>query len=177
MLQHRAMSRQRKQLIPTGGMEDNMVITIASGKGGTGKTTLAVNLAYVLAKRGDNVRLLDCDVEEPNDHLFVEAQPAKHSDVMVPKPVLDEAKCTGCGACAEACNYQAIAVVKGKVLLFNELCHSCGVCAFVCPQNAFHERETKIGAVHETSADSTPFFAYGKLDIGETLAPKVVEAV
>ncbi len=154
-----------------------MVLTIASGKGGTGKTTFAVNLAYALSEKGVSVRLLDCDVEEPNDHLFVKVQPAKRSDVTVPKPVLDQAKCTGCGVCAQACNYKAIAAIKGKVLLFNELCHSCGVCTYVCPEHAFRERETKIGTIEEAAEGSSPFFAYGKLDIGETLAPKVVESV
>ncbi len=154
-----------------------MILTIASGKGGTGKTTFAVNLAYALLKNNDRVRLLDCDVEEPNDHLFVKAHLPKRSDVTVPKPIVDQSKCTGCGACADACNYKAIAVIKGKVLLFNELCHSCGVCTYVCPEHAFRERETTIGTIEETAEDSRPFFAYGKLDIGETLAPKVVEAV
>ena len=100
-----------------------MIITVASGKGGTGKTTFAVNLSYALAQRGENARLLDCDVEEPNDHLFVKPDFTEETDVSVLKPVWQEEKCTGCGKCAEACNYNAIAVVKGKALIFNELCH------------------------------------------------------
>ncbi len=158
-----------------------MILTIASGKGGTGKTTVAVNLAYALARRGETVRLLDADVEEPNDHLFVRPEFAGSAEVTVPKPVWDEAKCTGCGACAKACNYNALAVVKGKVLVFNELCHSCGVCAQVCPEGAFTERETAIGAVRTapaTSAGGAPFlFAQGLLNIGEALAPNVVRGV
>src|SRR6056297_1087265 len=101
-----------------------MVITVASGKGGTGKTTFAVNLSHALASRGENVRLLDCDVEEPNDHLFVEPDFTEEEKITVPKPVWDRARCTGCGKCAEACNYNAIAVINDKVMIFNELCHS-----------------------------------------------------
>ena len=180
-----------------------MIITVASGKGGTGKTTFAVNLAYVLAARGENVRLLDCDVEEPNDHLFVKPDFSAESEVTVLKPVWDEKKCTGCGKCADACNYNAIAVVKGpstplragKVLIFNELCHSCGACTYVCPENALHEEQVCIGKVQAAPGNLSAllppspgygvasrtgkpfFFAHGLLNIGEALAPNVVHAV
>jgi MinD superfamily P-loop ATPase len=176
-----------------------MVITIASGKGGTGKTTFAVNLAYALAQRGENVRLrsnnapvqvrlLDCDVEEPNDHLFVKPDFTEERPVAVPKPVWDRDKCTACGKCAEACNYNAIAVVKDTVLIFNELCHSCGVCSFVCPEGALSEQEFVIGKVQvqmpasgsggQVVPSGAPFFfAHGMLNIGEALAPNVVRSV
>lgn len=151
-----------------------MIITVASGKGGTGKTTFAVNLAYALAGKGENVRLLDCDVEEPNDHLFVKPVFDLETPVTVCKPVWEKAKCNACGKCAEACNYNAIAVVKDKVLVFNELCHSCGVCAYVCPEKALTEKECVIGKVHVSSGNRPFFFAHGILNIGEALAPKVV---
>lgn len=154
-----------------------MVITVASGKGGTGKTTFAVNLAYTLARRGEKVRLLDCDVEEPNDHLFVQANFSEQKPVNVPKPVWDEKKCTVCGKCAELCNYNAIAVVKEKVLIFNELCHSCGVCSYICPENALTEKQTPVGVVQAAPAHEPFFFAHGILNIGEALAPNVVRGV
>jgi MinD superfamily P-loop ATPase len=154
-----------------------MVITVASGKGGTGKTTLAVNLAYALAWRGENVRLLDCDVEEPNDHLFVRPEFTEEKAVTVPKPIWDKSKCTGCGKCAEACNYNAIAVVKGNVLIFSELCHSCGVCSYVCPEDALKERDTVIGKVQAAPSNKPFFFAHGLLNVGEVLAPNLVRAV
>lgn len=162
-----------------------MTITVASGKGGTGKTTFSVNLAYALARREQakpvtercEVRLLDCDVEEPNDHLFVRPVFTEEHAVTVLKPVWDSAKCTGCGKCAAACHYNAIAVVKGKVLIFNELCHSCGACAFVCPEHALTETATAIGSVQAAPANEPFFFAHGTLNLGEALAPKVVEAV
>ncbi|MDD5706390.1 MAG: P-loop NTPase [Kiritimatiellae bacterium] len=157
-----------------------MIIAVASGKGGTGKTTFAVNLAYALAQRGERVRLLDCDVEEPNDHLFVKPGFTEEHDVVVRKPVWDAAKCTACGKCAKACHYNAIALIKGKVLIFNELCHSCGVCSFVCPEGALTERDVAIGTVQAQPDPSkhVPFaFAHGTLNIGEALAPNVVRAV
>ncbi len=154
-----------------------MIITVASGKGGTGKTTFSVNLAYALAKQGKKVRLLDCDVEEPNDHLFVKPEFKEDTVVTVLKPIWDAEKCTGCGKCAEACNYNAIAVVKGKVLIFNELCHSCGACAYVCPEDALHEESACIGKVQDAPNNSPFFFAHGLLNIGEALAPNVVRGV
>ena len=162
-----------------------MVLTIASGKGGTGKTTFAVNLAHALAMRQhgvpvaqrQQVRLLDCDVEEPNDHLFVRPQFTEERPVEVPKPVWDPSKCTGCGKCAAACHYNAIAVVKRKVLIFAELCHSCGVCSYVCPEGALAEQETGIGIVQAAPRQTPFFFAHGLLNIGEALAPNVVRAV
>jgi MinD superfamily P-loop ATPase len=173
--------------------QNGMVITVASGKGGTGKTTFAVNLAYALAAREQTreegerraVRLLDCDVEEPNDHLFVKPTFTEERSVTVPKPVWDKAKCTACGKCAEACNYNAIAVVKGpstplrgaKVLIFNELCHSCGVCSYVCPEGALTEKEAVIGTVQGAPSNEPFFFGHGLLNIGEALAPNVVRAV
>ena len=154
-----------------------MIITVASGKGGTGKTTFAVNLAYALADRGKKVCLLDCDIEEPNDHLFVKPDFSEESDVTVLKPIWTEKKCTGCGKCAEACNYNAIAVVKGKVLIFNELCHSCGACTFVCPEDALREEPVSIGKVQASPENKPFYFAHGLLNIGEALAPNVVQAV
>ncbi|MBN1863939.1 MAG: P-loop NTPase [Victivallales bacterium] len=155
----------------------SVTITVASGKGGTGKTTFSVNLAYALAMRGERVRLLDCDVEEPNDHLFVRPEFTVERPVKVPKPAWDAGKCIGCGKCAEACNYNAIAVVKGKVLIFNELCHSCGVCTYVCPQGALEEKDAVIGTVQAAPGHEPFYFAHGLLNIGEALAPNVVRSV
>lgn len=154
-----------------------MKITVASGKGGTGKTTFSVNLAYALAQRGKKVHLLDCDVEEPNDHLFVSAQFTKSSNVEIPKPFWHSDKCTCCGKCADACRYNAIVAVREKVLIFNELCHSCGACIHVCPNSALTEINVPVGVV-QSAPEATPFaFTQGLLNIGEALAPEVVRAV
>ena len=154
-----------------------MNITIASGKGGTGKTTFAVNLAYFLSETNKNVRLLDGDVEEPNDHLFVPSEDMKEEAVTVLKPELHQDKCTGCGKCVKACTYNALALVKKKILIFNELCHACGACSYVCPTEALIEKPTPLGKVLSSEAtEERPFyFAYGILNIGESLAPAVVK--
>jgi MinD superfamily P-loop ATPase len=154
-----------------------MNIAVASGKGGTGKTTFCVNLAYALADLGKEVRLLDCDVEEPNDHLFVQPQFTEESSVERLKPVWNQAACTACGKCAEACHYNAIALVKKTVLIFNELCHSCGTCSYVCPEKALTETPTAVGIVQAAPQNEPFYFAHGVLNIGEALAPAVVRQV
>lgn len=154
-----------------------MNITIASGKGGTGKTTFAVNLAYYLNGTGNIVSLLDGDVEEPNAHLFVPSENMKEEQVTVLKPKLHPEKCTACRKCVEACGYNALTLVNKKLLLFNELCHACGACSYVCPNAALTEEASPLGKVFfsETAEDRPFYFAYGILDIGESLAPAVVK--
>lgn len=154
-----------------------MKIAVASGKGGTGKTTFCVNLAYALAEHGERVRLIDCDVEEPNDYLFVRPQFETQITVKALRPVCSQDLCTGCGDCAEACKYNAIAVVKGKVLIFKELCHACGLCSLVCPERALTDEPSPIGTLEISSRNKPFFFAHGTLNIGEVMAPAVIRRV
>lgn len=150
-----------------------MIITIASGKGGTGKTTIATNLALSIE---NNVQLLDCDVEEPNAHIFIKPKIIKKKSVVVPVPQIDEDKCTRCGKCAEVCAYNAIAVLSKKVLVFPELCHSCGSCQYFCPTNAITEVDRQIGILEIGIKDNLDFI-HGKLKIGEVIATPVIKEV
>ena len=126
----------------------NLKIAISSGKGGTGKTFIATNIAVVLSREGRSVHYLDCDVEEPNGHLFLKPAIDTEENVYLSVPVrADEEKCTQCGRCVEACNYNAIAMIKNKLLFFPELCHACGACQVVCPVDAIIEEEKKIGVL------------------------------
>src|SRR4030042_7168469 len=115
-----------------------MILSIASGKGGTGKTLVATSLALSLSEQGP-VQLLDCDVEEPNAHILLRPEIDSSEPVTVPVPVVDKEKCTYCGLCSEACVYNAIAVAGRTVLVFRELCHGCGTCSYVCPAGAISE--------------------------------------
>lgn len=155
-----------------------MNIVIASGKGGTGKTTFAVNYAWHLKQHDTaEIVLLDCDVEEPNSHLFLSLDALQPHIVTAPKPDWQEADCTACGKCVAACNYNALALVNEDILVFNELCHSCGTCNYVCPAQAMPEKATAIGEIfYFAKSNKLPFeFAYGLLNIGESLAPKVIQ--
>jgi MinD superfamily P-loop ATPase len=153
-----------------------MKIVVASGKGGTGKTTLAVNLAYFAAKNSSsNVKLFDCDVEAPNANLFVNASFSDESEVTVPRPLCDENLCTGCGRCVEVCRYNALALVKNKILVFDELCHSCGACWNLCPAKALTEKQARIGKIQISEGNQPFYFGQGVLDIGESLAPVIVK--
>lgn len=152
-----------------------MRLVVASGKGGTGKTTVAVNLACVLADNGHTVQYLDCDVEEPNGHIFLKPEITATEPVGIPVPVVDEKTCTGCRKCAEVCQYHAIAVLK-KPLVFAELCHGCGGCALVCPERAIREENRMIGVVETGRADGVAF-VQGRLNVGEPTAPPLIHAV
>jgi len=154
-----------------------MIISVASGKGGTGKTTIAVNLALVLAKdKGNNVRFLDCDVEEPNAHLFLNPVITSSESVEIPVPKIDDKKCNFCGKCAEVCVFNAIAVTKDKVLVFPGLCHGCGACSLFCPEKAISEKGNEIGILEEGTAGPI-HFTHGRLNIGEPMAPPIIKKI
>jgi len=142
-----------------------MKIAIASGKGGTGKTTIATNLAASISQAGMDVQYLDCDAEEPNGDIFLKPEIESSEDVTVGVPEVDPEKCTGCGRCGQLCQYSAIVCVKGKVLVFEELCHSCGGCMAICPEGAITEKQRKIG-VAEFGKSNDMYFGHGKLNIG-----------
>ncbi|HPB82194.1 MAG TPA: P-loop NTPase [Spirochaetota bacterium] len=153
-------------------------IVISSGKGGTGKTFVSTNIARVLEKAGHAVRYLDCDVEEPNGHLFLKPVISKEEDAVVFSPVgIDHEKCTGCGLCEAHCNYNAIAVIKGKALFFQDLCHICGACILVCPENAIVEKDRVIGkALHGTSGSIDVHYAVLKTGEGG-MSPRLIKNV
>ncbi len=155
------------------GME--FKLAIASGKGGTGKTTVAVSLALILAEQGHAVHYLDCDVEEPNGHIFLNPAIAQSEPAGIPVPVIDKQKCTACGQCARICAYNAIAVLK-TALVFPELCHGCGGCALVCPAGAIREQSRAIGVVEQGVAGRIGF-TQGRLNVGEPMAPPLIRAV
>ena len=150
-----------------------MIISCASGKGGTGKTTVATGLALSL---GSGVQLLDCDVEEPNAHIFLKPEIIETETVSIPIPVIDSKKCDYCGECARVCRYNAVAVLKNKVLTFPDLCHGCGGCSLLCPKKAVSETGKKIGVVETGKAGSVDFI-HGKLNVGEILSPPLIRAV
>ncbi len=150
-----------------------MIISVASGKGGTGKTTVATNMASAL---GRGVRLLDCDVEEPNAHLFLNPVLGQAEEVTTFIPEIDDDLCTGCKRCAEICRFRALAVVAGKVLVFPELCHSCGGCIEVCEEGAVLDGSRSLGTV-ESGAAGDVLFSHGRLRVGEAMSPPLIQKV
>ena len=181
-----------------------MIVSVASGKGGTGKTTVAVNLALTLAVEGITpVHFLDCDVEEPNAHLFLRPVLETTEPVELPVPVVNEAKCSGCGTCAQVCAFHAILSLGGRAVVFPELCHGCGGCMQFCPEGAVSEAPKEIGVVEtgwvgvpaaatgaieatgateataatDATETGTIRFVRGRVRIGNVLVPPVVKAV
>jgi len=150
-----------------------MKIAIASGKGGTGKTTLAVNLALSLKSE---VLLLDCDVEAPNTHVFLKGEPIGNRIVTIPSPVVDEAKCNGCGECGDFCAFNAIITFGTVPVISYDMCHGCGGCVRVCPQKALKEFERRIGIIETFQCDRIKLIQ-GRLDVGGALSPPLIRAV
>ncbi|MBF0202862.1 MAG: ATP-binding protein [Desulfamplus sp.] len=168
-----------------------MIISIASGKGGTGKTTVATNLAVSLetggtgkttiatnlaVSLGTGVQLLDCDVEEPNCHLFLNPVIHEKETAYTPVPKIDEAKCTLCRKCVEICRFRAIMVIGKTVLTFPELCHGCGGCMAVCPEKAISETGRELGVVEKGTVDDL-HFAHGIIRVGEAMSPPLIRKV
>lgn len=151
----------------------SMIISIASGKGGTGKTTVATNLAVALETE---VQLLDCDVEEPNVHLFIKPVIEETETVTVAVPEVDEEKCTLCSKCAEICQFRAIIVIGKTVLTFHELCHSCGGCLEVCPEKAITETTRELGVIEKGHKNGIRF-VHGRLRVGEAMSPPLIKKV
>ena len=152
-----------------------MIISVASGKGGTGKTLVATSLALSLQDR-HRVQFLDCDVEEPNAHVFLKPVITSSEAVCIPVPNVDEKWCTHCGKCAEVCAYHAVAVFSQYVMVFPNLCHGCGACSYLCPENAISEEGKEIGMVERGHSDGVEFIQ-GKLTVGEAMPTPVIRKV
>jgi len=157
-------------------MSPKYVIAIASGKGGTGKTTIATNLAYSIAGTGNVVQYLDCDVEEPNGHIFLKPDIEETHRVTIGVPEVDLDKCNGCGKCGRLCQYSAIICLKDKAMVFDQLCHSCGGCMLVCPTGAIKEKGKEIGFVDIGTANGVKF-GQGRLKIGDIHTPTLIKRV
>lgn len=149
-----------------------MILTVASGKGGTGKTTVATSLALAISNHP--VTLLDCDVEAPNAHLFLEPVWEQRHEVGMLIPQVDQSRCNGCERCAEVCQYHAIVVLGGTPLVFPELCHGCGSCTLNCPENAINEVPRTLGVLECGPVCDQIHLARGLLNVGEPMAVPVI---
>jgi MinD superfamily P-loop ATPase len=153
-----------------------MKIAIASGKGGTGKTTIATNLAWIAARNGQNVAYVDCDVEEPNGHLFLKPRITSTKAIGRLHPKVNDGKCVHCGLCGDICQYSAIVCIGQKVLIYPELCHACGGCTLVCRSGAITEVLCETGKLETGMAGQVHFF-HGVLNIGEAMSAPLIRQV
>jgi MinD superfamily P-loop ATPase len=152
-----------------------VIISVASGKGGTGKTLVATSLALSL-KDSNKVQLLDCDVEEPNVHVLLKPEITGSKAVSILVPKVDEEKCNYCGKCAEVCACNAIAVINNHVLVFPQLCHGCGACSYLCPEDAISEENQDMGVIEWGQSDGINF-VQGRLEVGEAWTHPIVREV
>ncbi len=147
-----------------------MKVAVLSGKGGTGKTLVSVNLAAMAPK----AIYLDCDVEEPNGHLFFKPENVQVKEIPIKIPIVDKELCDGCRKCVDFCNFNALAYIKDKVVVFEEVCHSCGGCEIVCPQNAISEIDKTIGKIEEGQSDNVSVRT-GILNIGVAAGIPIID--
>ena len=153
-----------------------MQIAVASGKGGTGKTTVSIALASLIAGKGIPVTILDCDVEEPNVNLFLKVPVINEEKIHSLIPEVNNEICNGCGKCVDICAFNCIVLAKGKPMIFADMCHSCGGCSLVCPVDAVSEVKKEIGIVEE-GKQGRIFYAGGRLKIGEIMSPPLIKEV
>ncbi len=151
-----------------------MKVAVLSGKGGTGKTTVATNLAYVLHMAGKTIQLLDADVEEPNAHIFFNVNYNHEENVQILLPVIDRNLCTHCGICAKSCEFSAITVSPKYIMVFDSLCHGCGVCSMVCPVKAISEKPKDIGTIKLGTTEEGIIFGEGIMNIGEPSPVRII---
>ncbi len=157
-------------------MSEKLTVAVASGKGGTGKTTISASLVLAAAEVGYKVTYMDCDVEEPNGHIFLKPRIERRYKIGVPVPVVDPEKCTACGVCGEICQFSAIICINKNVLTFEQMCHGCGGCTLVCPASAITEKSRDIGVIEAGRADGVDFL-HGSLNVGEAMSPPLIKAV
>jgi MinD superfamily P-loop ATPase len=155
---------------------DRVRIAVASGKGGTGKTTVATGLALAAAAAGRDVAYVDCDVEEPNGHIYLKPAIESVVDAATRVPFIDPDACTLCRRCIESCRFGALALAGRNVLTFPELCHACGACGIVCPENAVSEQDRKTGVIESGAAERVRFVG-GRLTVGEAMPMSVLRSV
>ena len=153
-----------------------MRLAIISGKGGTGKTTVATSLARVLSEGPGRVAYLDCDVEEPNAHLFIHPQNLDVQKVATFVPQIDRERCNGCRLCVDICRFNALTVIRDKAMVFAELCHSCEGCKVVCPEKAVMDSSRLLGDVRTGTRNGLKLID-GCLRVGEAMAPPLIKAV
>ncbi len=151
-----------------------MKIAVLSGKGGTGKTTVATNLAYALHTSGKTIQLLDTDAEEPNSHIFFDVKYDYEESVQILLPVVDRNLCTHCQECAKACEFSAITVSSKYIMIFDNLCHGCGVCSMVCPVKAISEKPKDIGTIKLGITEEGIIFGEGIMNIGEPSPVRII---
>ncbi|MCK9218407.1 MAG: ATP-binding protein [Firmicutes bacterium] len=147
-----------------------MKIAVLSGKGGTGKTLLSVNMAVA----GDNATYIDCDVEEPNGHLFLKPKRVIKEKVTVKIPVVDRGLCNGCQKCVEFCKFNALAYINNNLMVFDNICHSCGGCVLICPEKALTEKDKIIGEVQKGVSQNVNVLS-GILNIGEASGIPIID--
>jgi len=147
-----------------------MRIAVLSGKGGTGKTLVSVNLAAA-AKASTYI---DCDVEEPNGHLFFKPEGVQEEEISVKIPKVNNELCNGCRKCVDFCNFNALAYIKNKLIVFDEVCHSCSGCILVCPERALTEKAKVIGKIKKGVSDGVTVWT-GILNTGEATGIPIIK--
>ncbi len=136
-------------------------LVILSGKGGTGKTSVAAAFSHLAAEGPDQISvvLADADVDAANLELVLAPRVLMREDFWGGQlAIIDQATCTSCGECVDACRFDAIHESSGHYAVDPIACEGCASCVYQCPNGAITMEDQVAGQWFRSESRFGPLF-------------------